>query len=191
MQELEKYDRYALLDDHDVVIYIGKEEEYLRSEAGLTWIGLLPETQVKTGWKYCFNSREFKRVRKSLGEERQLLLSRINQVYRNKMSMLLYGYDEYEVMTFPFQVMGMDDYRSGRAGTFGLIFMQALSEGRKRPLADMVDRTESKTKQFVYICGFLTGVRQKLEEYAMDAIDYKQLDEVEEHLDRWSAEGLV
>lgn len=180
--------RYALLNENNLVILFASQTEVDNSENGLVWVRVDPEDNVKQGYRYIPESGKFERVREPLHIEKEKLLKRINHVYESKMDILLSGYSTAEVQTFAIQIHELDLYRRAEQGAVSgdIIFMKALCQGRQIPEYAIWPRLREKINAFSYASGFLTGTRQRFEDYVNLVSDHEQLDEVADQVEKWS-----
>lgn len=186
--------KYAMLDKGNIVIYIGTQQEMENTERGTVWVPI-PENElenVRLGFQWRPDLKRFERVRLSLKKEKERLLDLNIQIYIEKMTFVLQGYDYYEIMTFPYQTQDLLSYRQIEAGERAdLIFLPALCDARGISLSDLIPRLEKKIKQFAYISGYLTGMKQKFEERIELSDRYEYLDEIERHLKIWRKANLL
>lgn len=185
------YQSYALLDENDRVTYIGTKADVESSERGLTWVGIPQDENVKIGLFYDFYKQQFVKKYLPLPEERRRLLDMVIRIYRDKMGSLLKDYDVFEVITFSFQVMGLNDIEMNRSDTVGSEFMKYLSYGRVETLDETVKATKQLVLPFSQVTGYLTGVKQRLEKNIKGIQRVEQIDELEEHIERWKNEPLL
>lgn len=186
--------KYAMLDEGNIVIYIGTQQEKDNTEKGTVWVPI-PEEEVqnvKLGYQWRPDLNKFERVRLSLPKEKARLLDLNIQIYIEKMTFVLQGYDYYEIMTFPYQTQDLLSYRQIEVGERAeLLFLPALCDARGIPLNELIPRLEKKIKQFAYISGYLTGMKQKFEERIELSDRYEYLDEIEKHLKIWRKANLL
>lgn len=182
--------RYALLDESNIVLYIGGELEYTNSEPGLSWVQINDNQEVKTGYRYIPEYHQFERVRKSILSEKQDLLKLVNVIYEKKMGYLLSDYSQYEVMTFPRQAQELDFYNRMKQGdqTGKIVFIRALCQARQIPEEILWEKLDQKNTAFTWASGWITGTRQRFEDLINYASTYLHLDEIEEQIKKWRDE---
>lgn len=184
--------RWALLDERDVVVYIGTCEDRLNSEAGLPWVALTEkDVHVRLGYKYDFKKREFIRIRRPVEVERNDILLRINQVYHDKVGGLLSSFDEYEIMTFPFQFMAIIEHRLNMTDGICQHFLRGLSDGRVEGSSSTIEAIIRAGSQPMYLIGLATGTRHTFEKRAWYVQDHAQLDELDAQITEWENTTLI
>ena len=180
--------RYAMIGDKNLVVYIGNETEKNNSEPSTEWVQLTDEevAVVKIGYLFRRDKGIFERVRQPIKEEQKRLFEKNVDIYSQKMSALLSGYDYYEIMTFPYQTQDLLNYRKMERGEYGeLWFLPALCAARGIPLDMLIPKLEDKIRLFSKASGYVTGMKQRFEDRIPYAENYDLIDELDKHLDMW------
>lgn len=180
--------RYAMIDDKNLVVYIGNETEKTNSEPSIEWIQLTDEEEavVKIGYLFRRDKGVFERIRRSIKEEQKRLFEKNIAIYSQKMGTILYGYDDYEIMTFPYQTQDLLNYRKMERGEYGeLWFLPSLCAARGIPLDMLIPKIEDKVRIFAKVSGYATGMKQRFEDRITYAENYDLIDELDKHLDMW------
>lgn len=185
------YKSYALLDDNNRITYIGTKADMDSSEKGLTWVGIPAHANVKVGLFYDFYTQAFIRKYLPLPEEKKRLMNEVIAVYRAKMQAILQDYDMFEVITFSFQVMGLDDLQYGRDDTVGVAFLKSLAAARVESMEETVRATKQLVMPFAQLTGYLTGIKQRLEKNIKGIQREDQIEELEFHIERWKNAPLM
>ncbi len=179
--------RYALIDDN-IVKHIGTQEEKDNTEEGLLWVPIPEGIHVRVGFHYDKKTKLFTRIRKPIEVEKKELLDKVNSIYSQKMRQLTDGFSEFEIMTFPRQDLEMYIYTKGASQKEldnNLVFLKALANARGVPFDALMGKAVQKSKAFAYASGCITGFRQRFEDNITACDDYRVLDEIEGHVNKW------
>lgn len=174
---------YALLGKDNEVIHIQAEDPRGKFDPSMTWVTYSNLNVVKVGHFYNPVSKTFYRKVEAVNDRKKGLLFTVNEICDIKTDALVETYPKNERTTFELQRSEAASYTLNNNAPTPFIDMLAKTRGISKE--ELVKRIHYKSNLLAAAMGYMIGRRQSFEDQLQTLTTHEQLDEFEDHVNRW------